>query len=427
MSELSQSKTKIIAWCFYDWANSSYFAVVTTFIFAAYFTEKVAPDKIIGSYWWGNAVAIAALMVALLSPVLGSIVDYGGNRKKWLFGFTYLGIVASAGLWFAYPSVSYAPITLACVILGIVAIETGMTFYNSMLPDLIPKHYLGRVSGWGWGSGYVGGIVCLVITLFVFVKNSLTWLDPASFENVRICGPFVAVWLALFSLPLFLWVPDTASKKASPRKAIKQGLSSLFTTLKTLLKDKNLLLFYISRAFYIDGLNTLFVFGGIYSAGVFHMGMQEIIVFGIVLNVTAGIGAIAFAWVDDWLGAKTTILISLTGLIVSSTALLLIQSKSTYWLIAPIMGIFVGPVQAASRSLLVRIVPKESITEKFGLFALSGKATAFLGPWLVAAITLWTSNQRWGMSIIVVFYIFGLLLVMFVRERRIIVQALPYA
>lgn len=418
MSELSQSKTKIIAWCLYDWANSSYFSVVTTFIFAAYFADKVAPNKIIGTYWWGNAVAFAALIVAILSPILGSIADYGGHRKKWLFGFTYLGIIASAGLWLAYPSASHVAITLLCVVVGIIAIETGMTFYNAMLPNLVSKQYLGRVSGWGWGMGYIGGLCCLIIALFVFVQGHLPWLDSQSFENIRICGPFIALWLMVFSLPLFIWVPDVVLKKVPTGKAIKQGLSTLSSTLKQLPKNKNLLFFYLSRVFYIDGLNTLFVFGGIYSAGTFHMGLDEIIVFGIVLNITAGIGAFAFAWVDDWLGAKVTIVISLSGLILFTLILLVIQTKFMYWLIAPMMGLFVGPVQAASRSLLVRIVPKENITEKFGLFALSGKATAFVGPWLVATITLLTTSQRLGMSVIVGFYSLGLLLVMLVREQQ---------
>ncbi len=417
MKKTYSRSSQIIAWCFYDWASSSYFSVVTTFIFSAYFASIVAPNKIIGTYLWGNAIALSAFIIAILSPVFGSIADYGGSKKIWLFVLTYIGIFASFGLWFAYPASSYVWLILACVIVGNVAIEVGLTFYNAMLPQLISMQYLGRVSGWGWGMGYVGGLSCLSIALFVFVKSQFTWLDHSTFANIRICGPLIALWLVVFSLPLFLIVQDKSSNQNSIKGSIKKGLIALLSTLKNLSKNKSFLFYLISRALYIDGLNTLFAFGGIYAATYFHMVMDEVIIFGITLNITAGIGAALFAWIDDWFGSKTTIITSLIFLIISSLVILTLHNKIIFWIICGFMGLFVGPVQAASRTLLVRIVPIETITQKFGLFSLSGKATAFLGPWLVATITLWSNSQRIGLSVIAVFYFLGLLILLFVKEQ----------
>lgn len=413
-------KLQIIAWCFYDWASSSYFSVVTTFIFSAYFASEVAPNSVIGTYLWGNALAISGLIIAVVSPVVGAIADFGGFRKRWLFILTYIGIISSIGLWFAYPASSHLILILACVVIGNTALEMGLTFYNAMLPNLISIEYLGRVSGWGWGMGYFGGLTCLTIALFVFVQGHLSWLDSSSFANVRICGPFLAVWLALFSLPLFLFVQDIATAKNSASDSIKKGLSNLLQTLKALptRKNRSFLFFLISRTFYIDGLNTLFIFGGIYAATTFHMPMAEVVIFGITLNITAGIGAGLFAWFDDWFGSKLTIMVSLSCLMLTTIVILTLHNTTLFWIVGALMGVFVGPVQAASRSLLVRIVDKEMITEKFGLFSLSGKATVFLGPWLVANITLWFHSQRMGMSVIFFFYLIGLLTLFFVQERK---------
>lgn len=411
-------KAQIIAWCFYDWADSSYFSVVTTFIFSSYFASKVASNKVLGIYLWGNAMALSALIVALLSPIFGAIADYHGFRKVWLFVLTYLGVFSAAGLWYAYPSSKHIWLILACVVIGNTAIEMGLTFYNAMLPNLIPIQYLGRVSGWGWGMGYLGGLSCLSIALFVFVEGHFSWLDTGSFANVRICGPFIAVWLALFSLPLFLFVQDKVGLKYSARDSIKKGLAKLSKTLTELPKNTQFLFFLISRAFYIDGLNTLFAFGGIYAATTFHMSMEQVVIFGITLNITAGIGAALLAWVDDWFGSKTTIAISLIFLIIATSVILLLHDTLLFWIICAFMGLFVGPVQAASRSLLVRIVPAEMITERFGLFSLSGKATAFLGPWLVANIAMLFNSQRIGLSVIVLFYFLGLITLLFVQEKN---------
>jgi UMF1 family MFS transporter len=233
------------SWCLYDWATSAFFSVITTFVFAAYFTSKIAPSAIDGTFWWGNAMGLAALIVALVSPILGSIADYGGHRRVWLFCFTLLGTIACFLLWFAYPEATYMLPTLLLIVLSTVALETGFTFYNALLIHIAPKRYLGRLSGWAWGLGYLGGLTCLIISLLVFVYGNIFNLDEASSGNIRIIGPLIGAWITLFSLPLFIWVKDLPSQGYSSKQAISLGLTKLKQNLKRFPQQKNLLFFFL--------------------------------------------------------------------------------------------------------------------------------------------------------------------------------------
>ncbi len=415
--QIPSSKKAIISWCFYDWAVSSFNTIITTFVFAAYFTKAVAVNKIIGTAQWGHTIAIAGILIAIISPMLGAIADHEGRRKPWLISFTILAIIASALLWFAMPNVQHTYWLLGCVLVGTIGMEIAVVFYNSMLHDIAPKGYLGRISGWAWGLGYAGGLLALTVALFVFVEDKTAWFhfDHNTAEQIRACGPLVAVWIGVFSLPLFFFTPDTPKKNIPLTQAIRQGLSSLSGTLKKALHYKQVFKFLIARMLYIDGLNTLFAFGGIYAAGTFDMSFTEIIAFGITLNIAAGLGAASFAWFDDWFGAKPTIMISLIAMIILGTSILIIHDKQSFWILTTILCVFVGPVQAASRSLFIRIAPREILTEMFGLYAFSGKATAFLGPWLVATVTYQFASQRAGMSTIIFFLITGAILLLMVK------------
>lgn len=408
----------ILSWGLYDFGNSAYSSVILTFIIAAYFTSEIAHNEIEGTHLWGNTAAIAGIAIAILSPIFGAIADHGGHRKRWLFIFTYLGIITTALLWFAYPEPSYIDFTLFLIVISSIGIEVGMVFYNTLLTSVAPDGYLGRISGWAWAMGYAGGIICLCLTLFGFVKGQPQWLGTTLAANIRISGPIVALWVTVFSLPIFLFVADIPSRGLSSGKAIKEGLTTLKNTLKSLPQNKSVLIFLIGRMIYIDGLNTMFIFGGIYAAGTFKMNIDQVAEFGILLNITAGIGAFAFAWFDDWFGAKKTILISLAAMITIGIAVLTIHSVLLFWFIAPLLGIFVGPTQAASRSLMARIANPDQLTEMFGLYALSGKASAYIGPWLVGTMTYLFDSQRIGMAVIFVFFFIGGTLLVFVNEKR---------
>ncbi len=414
------SPRALFSWCLFDWANSAFPTVVTTFIFAAYFTKAVAADEITGTSQWGYTISIAALVVAVIGPVLGAIADKGGRRKPWIAVFTLLCVVASALLWLTRPDPADVPWALVFVGLATIGFEMGMVFYNAMLPDLAPKRMIGRISGWGWGLGYGGGLVCLVVALFAFVQAEapVFGLDKEALEDVRITPVLAAAWFGVFSLPLFFATPDKAASGLDISAAVRQGIAELIATLRRIREFADIARYLLARMIYTDGLNTLFAFGGIYAAGTFGMETAEVIQFGIAINVTAGLGAAAFAWVDDWIGPKRTILISLAALIVLGAVLLVIESKTLFWVFGLSLGLFVGPAQAASRSLMAHLAPAELRTEMFGLYAFSGKATAFLGPALFALGTDIFHSQRAGMATIVVFFVVGIILLWRVPDVR---------
>ena len=397
------------AWCLYDWANSAFPTVIITFVFAAYFTKGVAPDEVTGTALWGQAMGWSALVVAVMSPLLGAIADHTGRRKPWLFAATFLCVIASAMLWTVLPGPASIMAALVLVALANIAFETGMVFYNAMLPDLVPANRIGRLSGWGWGLGYGGGLICLalVLVLFVQAEQPLFGLDKDAAEHLRIVGPFVAVWIAVFCLPLLMLTPDKPRTAVALTKAVRLGLSDLARTFTHARRNARAFKFLIARMIYTDGLNTLFAFGGIYAAGTFGMSFADLIVFGIGMNLTAGLGAFAFAWLDDRWGPLRVIYVSLIALTILGAAILVISDITLFWIIGLSLGLFVGPAQSASRSLMAHLAPEDIRTEMFGLYALSGKATAFLGPMLVGALTAAFESQRAGMSAVLVFFVVG--------------------
>lgn len=418
MNQRKPFSTVIVSWCLYDWAAASFSIIVTTFIFATYFTTSLAANKIIGTYQWANATSLAGVIIALTSPLFGAIADHGGHHKRWLLFFTALCIISSALLWFAYPSLNAVYFTLTCVVLGTIGLEVALVFYNAFLPHIAPKAYLGRISGWGWGAGYLGGIIALTIALVVFVRTKIP-LDTQTAEQIRICGPFVAIWYLLFSLPFFFVAHDIPSATHPLPTAIRSGWRELMRTLRKLPSEKNILLYLIAHMIYTDGLNTLFAFGGIYAAGTYGLSFEEVLVFGITMNITAGMGAIALGWLDDYLGSKATVIISLICLTCLGVPLLFMHNKYMFWGMALLLCVFVGPVQSASRSLMVHLIgDKEMSAEMFGLYALSGKITAFIGPWLLGLLTITFASQRVGMSVVMVFFALGALLMLPVKVEK---------
>jgi MFS transporter, UMF1 family len=415
-----RSRFAVPAWCLFDWANSPFPTVVVTFVFAVYFQKAVVGDAVRATEMWGQALAVSALAVAILGPILGAAVDAGMRRKPWLLGATMLMAATCAGLWFATPEPGSIWLVLALVALGNFGFELGMVFYNAMLPGLTDRSRLGRLSGWAWALGYGGGLACLAVALFALIRAEPPpfGLDATTQEPVRAVALLVALWLVLFGWPLFVFTSENDNAGVPVGAALRKGITTLAGTLRNIRGHGQIARFLIARMLYIDGLNTLFAFGGIYAAGSFGMSMTEVLEFGIALNVTAGLGAFALAWVDDWIGAKRTLILSLVALIVTGTAILLVEDKTWFWILGLIIGVFMGPTQSASRSLMARLAPPHLTTEMFGLFALSGKATAFLGPLLVGMITLAADSQRVGMSVIIVFFVVGLLILLGVREPR---------
>tara|TARA_B100002051_G_C16729087_1_gene637111 strand:+ start:85 stop:1356 length:1272 start_codon:yes stop_codon:yes gene_type:complete len=418
MSESNNNRKSIISWALYDWANQAFFTLIITFVFATYVSNSVAKSIDVGTAMWGTAISISFFAVAILAPIFGAISDKKGNLKPWIGFFTYLCIIPTALLWFIEPTNNFLILALILVAIANFGGEFATVFYNALLSEVSSKDNIGRISGWAWGLGYGGGIICLLISLIFFVlpENPPFGLDKANSEQIRVTALLVAIWFSVFSIPLFLFTKDREQTSISYSAAISGGLKTTLSTIKNFSKLGNVGRFLIARMIYTDGINTVFVMGGIYAAGTFGMGFQEILTFGILINVTAGIGAAIFAWIDDYIGAKKTITISIIALIILGTLGCIVESKYMFYLIGAGLGIFIGPVQSSSRSLMARLTPDNKKAEYFGLYSLSGKVTTFLGPLIFGWVTILLGSQRFGMATVIIFLVIGLIILLPLKD-----------
>lgn len=418
MKPAAGSTRALVAWALWDCATSPFAAIVVTFVFPAYFARGVIGDEVRGTELWGWTMALSGLALAVLAPVCGAIADEGGPRKPWILATSGAAALATAGLWFVTPVPETALLGLALVLLANTALELGAVFYNALLPDLAPPERIGLWSGRAWAVGYGSGLLALVLVLFVFVLPAEPpfGLDRETAEPVRIAGPVTASALLLFTLPMAFLVPDRPRVEAPLARILRAARDRLAGTLGLLRAHPSIARVLLARLLYNDGLNTLFTFGGLYAAGSFGMDVHEVMLFGIALNLTAGLGAWLLAPLDDRLGSKRTILLALCGLLGFGLVALLVTSKTAFWIVGAALGLFVGPAQAASRSLLARLAPEDARAELFGLYALTGRITAALGPWAVATVTGLFASQRIGMTVILLLFASGLLLLLGVRE-----------
>jgi MFS transporter, UMF1 family len=294
--------------------------------------------------------------------------------------------------------------------IGIVAMELGLLFYNALLPGVAPPGRLGRVSGWGWAAGYVGGLVCLGLALVLLVQpdQPVFGIPKTEHINIRATAPLTAIWAAVFGWPLFFLVTDIRKAGVRAGTAVRQGLIDLLHTIRDLKDLPQLVWFLIASAIYRDGITTILSVGGLYAGGTFGMGFTELIAFGMGLNIAAGLGAAAFAWLDDGIGSKHTIMLSLAGLIGFGSAIILIHDKDWFFWTALALGIFIGPAQSASRSLIVRLSPPDRIGKSLGLYALVGRAVTFVGPFLFGVTTAVTHSQRAGLCSTMALLVLGL-------------------
>jgi UMF1 family MFS transporter len=442
----------IAAWVLFDWAAQPWFTLVTTFIFAPYFAARIASDPVEGQALWGYAAAAAGLVIAFFSPALGAVADAAGRRKPWIALFSTLLVAGSVALWFTGPSdAGSVIIAIVAFVVGTIGAEFATVFTNAMMPDLVDETKLGRLSGAGWATGYAGGLVSLVIALGFLVGNPesgvtllgiapLFGLDPSTGAGDRAAGPLTAVWYVIFVLPLFLFTPDVP-RRMTLGAAIRTGLRDLWRTLSRLRDRANTARFLVGHLIYADGLVALFAFGGIYAASVFGWSAIELGLFGILLTITGTAGALVGGWLDDRAGAKTVIAVALIMLIVSSIGLLSISAdriafvlpvapplagddlfastgERLYLVLGAVIGAVAGPLQSASRSLMARLSPRERATQFFGLFALSGRLTSFAGPLTVGMLTDISGSQRLGLSVLVLFFALGLLVLAGVKTVR---------
>lgn len=435
----------ILGWMFFDWAAQPFHTLIVTFIFAPYFAASVAPDAVRGQEWWGYAAGAGGLIIAVMSPVLGALSDATGPRKPWIFGFSIVAIVSIACLWYAAPGAGSGLIlfTLTAFIVALIGFEFAAVFNNAMMPGLVSRDRLGALSGNAWALGYAGGLICLILVLGFMASSPETGrtllglvpvlgLDPASQEGERAVGPLTAIWYLIFVIPLFLFTPD-AERRASAAGAVKRGLMDLYHTVRTLPEQRSLFAFLGASMFYRDALNGLYTFGGIYASGVLGWTTIQIGIFGILANIAGVLGCVTGGWADNRIGTKNVVAISIIVLMVAC-ALIISTSQNEVMFITVaagsssphflfygagcMIGAAGGALQAASRPLLVDQANRERMGEAFGLYALSGRATAFMAPTAVAFMTGLFDNQRVGVTPILVLFAIGLLLLIPVRSRN---------
>jgi UMF1 family MFS transporter len=413
----SRGDPKVIAaWCLYDWANSAFNTLVVTFVYSTYFAQTFADNPGRGTALWSRGIIVSAVIVAVVAPFAGVLADRG-DRRKYLFSCTLVCCLMTAALTFVHPGqVHAALIAIVLFVVANVAFEIGLVFYNSFLPNIVSEDRIGRVSSYGWGLGYAGGLVCLALALpFATLDPPLLGISSMDGFNVRVTNLLVGAWFLVFSVPFFLLVRD--SDVYRPRSDIGTAFVDLRQTFSHLCRHRQIRRFLVARLIYNDGLVTIFAFGGIYAAGTFGFTLSEVIVFGIALNVVAGAGAWIFGSVDDRLGGKTTVMISLVFLALSTVLAAFASDRFWLWVAGVGIGFFLGPTQSASRSLMGRFVPKQHESEFFGFFAFSGKVTAFTGPLLLGVLSD-VYSQRVGVFSVTLFFIVGGALLMTVDEHE---------
>ncbi len=407
------SRGEVVAWASYDFANSAFTTLVVTFIFNQYFAEVIVGDSVRGGVIWGRAVTVSALIIALMMPVIGAIADFSGRKKRFLLVSTLLCVGFTAGLFWMRPG----DVWLAAVIfvLANVAYEATQALYNAFLPEVATKENIGRVSGLGWGLGYIGGLICLALALGM-VRG---WLPDEGFLDVRATNLLVAGWFLVFSLPMFLVVRERAERRAAPAGGYaRAGFRRVRETFRQLRRYREAMKLMVARMVYNDGLTTIFTMAAIYLGGVYGLTPAETLPIAVGVNLTAGVSAIGFGFVDDRIGGKKTILITLVVLLVAVVVAAWAPDVKRFWIAAILVGAMVGPNQAASRSLLGSFIPARKQGELFGLYAFSGKLASIAGPLAYTTVLAATGSHRAAMITIAGFFLVGLVLLTTVREEE---------
>jgi UMF1 family MFS transporter len=394
----TMDKKQILSWCLFDFANSSYSAVISAVIFPVYYAGVIVGNSSgEGDLWWGRAISLSMLFIALSSPFLGGIADYAGLRKRLLAFYTTICVVALTGLTLLTPGAVIAGFLL--IVFANIGMEGGLVFYNSFLPRIAPAEYHGRVSSWGFSIGYAGSIASLLIAL-PLVKSGqygLTWIATA-------------VFFAIFSLPAFLFLPRDTRADVTALQAGTRGVEQAWITIKALWKRREPRNFLIAYLLYEDGVNTVIVFSSIFAATTLHFGTGELVGLYITVQFTALIGAFVMAKPTDTWGPKKIVMLSLVLWTLVAVIAYFVQTKPQFWAVACSAGLGLGTVQAGTRAFYTQFVPKGSEAEYFGVYSLVGKSSAILGPLVFGFVSSTFGSQRPAILSIALFFVTGLVL-----------------
>lgn len=447
------ARRRIWGWYFFDWASQPYSTLLLTFIFGPYFAATATDALIAGGMgesaakaqaqaYWGYGLAAAGISIAVLAPVLGAIADNTGKRLPWIWGFSMLYVIGALGLWWTAPADFSVLWALFFFGMGLIGMEFATIFTNSYLPELHPDpNERGRISGSGWAFGYLGGVVALLMMLLLFQAGDsgrtmagiapLFGLDTETNADTRIVGPLTALWFVIFMVPFFLYTKDADHEENAPIRP-GESILALLQTIRSLPRHLSLLAYLGSSMFYRDALNGMYTFGGIYALGVLGWSITQIGVFGILAALSGALFCWVGGYVDRRIGPKPVIIWCCVVLIFTAGLILLITPNSilgialqdgtavpdiAFYLAGVLIGAAGGALQASSRSMMTFQAEPDRMTEGFGLYALSGKATTFLAPALIAIVSDVTESQRLGILPLVGLFILGLLMLFWVKPK----------
>jgi len=398
-----KNKRKIFLWTLFDFANTSFSIVVVTFLFAVYFKNIVADGEPIGDLYWSFGTSISMIVTAIISPVLGAIADFSAGKKRFLLFFTIMCIIATASLFFVGPG--QIVFGLILFITANIGFEAGLVFYDAFLPEVtVPKNY-GRVSGYGFGMGYLGSLATLGI-VYPFIQNDM----------IKETFPIAALFFLVFSLPFFFFIRDSRKKmvKTEPYHII--GLKRVWSTISHLKNYKNLALFLLAYFFYIEGVNTIIFFSGIYASTTLGFSDSELLIFFLTVQTTAIAGSVVFGIIADSIGQKKTIMITLFMWLVTVALAFFIYDKFGFYFVGLLAGASMGSSQSTSRSMMTKLTPEDKKTEFFGFYSFFGKSSAVVGPLVFGLVSFLSGSQRIAILSVGVFFVIGMLILSKVKD-----------
>jgi len=422
------SKKKVIAWGMWDWGSQPFNTVITTFVFSVYLTSSAFGETNYTSMMLSVSTALAGFFVALLAPVLGQNSDRSGKTVRNLRIQTWVLAALSASLFLVKPEPAYLVLGLFLLAAGSVISEIAGVNYNATIDQVATTKTVGRVSGFGWGMGYLGGIVVLLLLYFLFIQPDVGLFGVTGEESldIRVSMLVCGLWTAAFTIPAFLVLKDRPRERA-PRVGVVDSYKLVWKSITGLwVVSRHTVYFLLASALFRDGLAGVFAFGAILAAGTFGLSAGEVIIFGAAANIVAGLATMAFGMLDDRIGPKRVILICLASLVALGLLIFVFHDggKQVFWILGLLLTIFVGPAQAASRSFLARLIPQGKSGEIFGLYATTGRVVSFLSPaafglfiWLGSLITGRENTQYWGILGIVLVLAAGFAVMIPVKEH----------
>ncbi len=421
-------KRRVLAWGMWDWGTQPFNTVITTFVFSVYITSESFGGTNTTSTALAISTALAGLFVALLAPVLGQNSDRSGRTVRHLRVQTWVLAGLSAALFVVRPEAGFLWVGLGLLAVGSVVSEIAGVNYNSTIDQVATTRTVGRVSGFGWGMGYLGGIIVLLLIYFAFIQPDVGLFGVTGVDglDIRVSMLVCGVWTLLFTIPAFLVLKDRPRERA-PRVGVVRSYQLVWRSITGLWTvSRHTVYFLLASALFRDGLAGVFAFGAILAAGTFGLSAGDVIIFGAAANIVAGLATMAFGMLDDRVGPKRVILISLGSLVVLGIAIFVFHDggKAAFWPIGLLMTVFVGPAQAASRSFLARLIPEGKGGEIFGLYATTGRVVSFLSPaafglfiGLGALVTGAKNTQYWGILGIVLILAAGFVVMLPVKEH----------